>query len=70
MSRIGQLYSKKELAAIDKKDYDTLQRYATRHFRSAAIRKIVKAGNPNVRKALKSKLRAIYNRLKRRRRKK
>jgi len=25
MSRIGQLYSKKELAAIDKKDRDTLK---------------------------------------------
>jgi hypothetical protein len=29
MSRIDQLYSKKELAGIDKKDRDTLQRYAT-----------------------------------------
>jgi hypothetical protein len=70
MSRIGQLYSKKELAAIDKKDRDTLQRYATRYFRTSAIKKIVKAGNPNVRRALRPKLRAIYNQLKRRRRKK
>jgi hypothetical protein len=70
MSIIGQLYSKKELAALDKKARDTLQSHATRYSRTPAIKKIAKAGNPNVRRALKPKLRAIYNRLKRRRRKK
>jgi hypothetical protein len=70
MSIIGQLYSKKELAALDKKARDTLQKHAKRYARTPAIKKIVKAGNPNVRRALKPKLRATYNRLKRRRRKK
>lgn len=70
MSKIDQLYSPEELAAIDRKQHKSLQRHADRHARSAAIRKIVKAGNPNVRKALRPKLRAMYNRLKRRRRKK
>jgi hypothetical protein len=70
MSLLDQLYSAKELAALDRKHRATLQRLAHRLYRSAAIRKIAKAGNPNVRKRLRPKLRAVYSQLKRRRRKK
>jgi hypothetical protein len=70
MSKLDQLFSPKELAEIDKKHHAALQKHAHRHYRTSEVRKIVKAGNPHVRRKLRAKLRAVYNRLKRRRRKK
>jgi hypothetical protein len=70
MSDINQLFSPKELAGLDKKQRAALQRHAHRHARGSAVRKIVKKGNPNVRRALRPKLRAVLTQLKRRRRKK
>jgi hypothetical protein len=70
MSDINQLFSPKELEGLDKKQRAALQRHAHRQVRGSAVRKVVKKGNPNVRKALRPKLRAVLNQLKRRRRKK
>lgn len=70
MSLLDQLYTKKELAALSRSLREILQRQAYRYYRTPAILKIVKAGNPNVRKKLRPKLRAEYNRLKRSGRKK
>jgi len=70
MSDINQLFSPKELAGLDKKQRAALQRHAHRHARGSAVSKIIKKGNPHVRKALRPKLRAVLSQLKRRRRKK
>jgi hypothetical protein len=70
MSDINQLFSPKELAGLDTKQRAALQRHAHRLARGSAVSKIVKKGNPNVRRALRPKLRAVLTQLKRRRRKK
>ncbi|HMF21149.1 MAG TPA: hypothetical protein VKG24_03380 [Pseudolabrys sp.] len=66
MARINLIFSESELKTLDRKQRAALQKHAVGLVRTSPdIRNIIKK-DPKVRKKLKQKLRATYNRLKRR----
>jgi hypothetical protein len=63
MADLGQLYSAKELKALDAKKRATLEKRAVHLVRThPEIRKIVKK-HPKIRKTLRGELSALYTRL-------
>jgi hypothetical protein len=66
MARINLIFSESELKTLDRKQRAALQKHAVRLVRTSPdIWNIIKK-DPKVCKKLKQKLRATYNRLKRR----
>ena len=70
MAKIDLIFSNKELKELDRKQREALKKHAVRLVRtSPEIREIIKK-DPRIRRKLKTKLRGLHGRLKRRRRKK
>jgi hypothetical protein len=63
MSDLAQLYSSKELKALDAKKRAILKKRAVHHVRTSPdIRNIIKK-HPHIRKKLRAKLRPLYKQL-------